>query len=83
VSSEFKVAFVGYRDKCDGTERISYIDFTTDLSAVRSYILKQRATGGGDEAEDVIEGLKQGLNLHFTGGLLCSYLIGDAPCHGR
>lgn len=58
-------------------------DFTTNIDEIKTFIGKQVATGGGDEAEDVIYALENGLKLSFSKGLICSYFIGDAPCHGK
>lgn len=44
------------------------------------------AKGGGDEAEDVSGALELALNLDFSKhpeSILCTYLVCDAPTHGR
>jgi hypothetical protein len=48
-----RVAFVGYRDHCDGLQRLAVLRLTTDLSAFHKIICEQRPTGGGDGPEDV------------------------------
>ena len=47
-----RVSFVGYRDFGD-REQYSTMDFTENLDAVKDYISKQNAEGGGDMPEDV------------------------------
>jgi hypothetical protein len=47
------VAFVGYRDHCDGPQRLAVLRLTTDLSAFDKIICEQKPTGGGDGPEDI------------------------------
>jgi hypothetical protein len=41
------------------------------------------AEGGGDATENVIGALEKGLELNFTGGILNTFFIADAPSHGK
>ena len=80
----FRAAFIGYRDFCDKKERISKIDFDEDMHKVKNFIKNQKATGGGDAAEDVIGALEESFKLSYNPQtLLCSFFICDAPCHGK
>jgi hypothetical protein len=47
-------------------------------------ISRQRASGGGDLAEDVIGAFNEGkcFNYHLS-HTLCLFLITDAPSHGK
>jgi hypothetical protein len=68
----FKVAFIAYRDLCDGANNIKAMDFTSEIDKVISFIQSQTATGGGDEAEDVLGALEKGLTLNYSdNSLLC------------
>jgi len=79
-----RFAFVGYRDHCDGADRLVSVDFVDEIkgSAFESTLNACPATGGGDAPEDVAGGL----NLCTQLSWLCSTRLlihfGDAPCHG-
>jgi hypothetical protein len=77
-----RVAFVGYRDFCDGDRRLTVLDFTTDLNAFKAHVEAQPATGGGDEAEDVFGGLDAAIRLTWTSASKIIVHVADAPCHG-
>lgn len=49
---QVRVCFVGYRDIKDH-DRFSLMDFSDDLAAVKNFIGRVSATGGGDDPEDV------------------------------
>lgn len=53
---KMRVAFVGYRDHCDGTNRFVKLDFTDDHSKFSNFLKDVKAFGGGDAAEDVFGG---------------------------
>jgi hypothetical protein len=48
-----RIAFVGYRDYCDGDNRLAVFPFSSSIDDFKAFVSKQVATGGGDEAEDV------------------------------
>eukprot|EP00708_Paratrimastix_pyriformis_P004571 GAFH01003467.1.p1 GENE.GAFH01003467.1~~GAFH01003467.1.p1 ORF type:complete len:303 (+),score=48.02 GAFH01003467.1:137-910(+) len=76
-----KVAFVGYRDICDGSQRFVVHDF--DEPAIIAKLMETiEAAGGGDEAEDVIGGLEKVAALNWTGDIRQLIHITDAPAHG-
>jgi hypothetical protein len=79
------VGFCGYRDHCDSNERLQVFSFTKSYSQFKRYISNEvRATGGGDEPEDVLGGLNKAVSdmdwSHTTRIILH---VGDAPPHGR
>ncbi|CAD8119766.1 unnamed protein product [Paramecium sonneborni] len=83
---QVRVAFVGYRDICDKDNKIVYWNFTKKIDEIRNFISKLEVKGGGDEAEDVVSGFEQALKLNFSHheeSILCTFLLADAPCHGR
>ena len=79
---QMRVGFVGYRDHVDGPERIVSIDLTENTSAVMSFMNSVRATGGGDECEDIFGGLERVVRLGWRNPNRILIHIGDAPQHG-
>ncbi|CAD8124927.1 unnamed protein product [Paramecium sonneborni] len=82
---QVRVAFVGYRDVCD-QDKLVFWSFTKKVEDIQNFITKLETKGGGDEAEDVVSGFEQALKLNFShhpDSLLCTFLLADAPCHGR
>jgi len=58
LSIKIQISFCGYRDHCDGDDRIQIFDFTDSYEKFKSYISKEvPAKGGGDGPEDVLGGL--------------------------
>jgi len=49
----FRVAFLAYRDHCDGGQRFEEFDFTTNVPAFETFVGGLVATGGGDGPEDI------------------------------
>ena len=80
--AQLSVAFVGYRDHCDGSDRIQMQNFTNNISSFRSFVSNVKAKGGGDEAEDVFGGLEKAGELSWTAVNRVLVHFGDAPCHG-
>ncbi|CAD8203029.1 unnamed protein product [Paramecium pentaurelia] len=83
--TQIRIAFVGYRDFKD-VKHIQYHDFTTDVDLIKQFISTLEATGGDDDAEDVAGGIQQVLKLNFSKhsqSILCTFLICDAPTHGK
>ena len=57
------VAFVGYKDHCDGRDHFEVRSFTRDLNAFRTFVRGVGASGGGDFPEDVLGGLRRAVDL--------------------
>jgi len=79
------VGFCGYRDHCDGANRLQFFNFTDSYTKFKTYLSNEvKATGGEDAPEDVLGGLDAAVNKmkwsHKTRILLH---LGDAPPHGR
>ncbi len=78
---KIRVAFVGYRDHCDGDDRIESFDFGS-VDDFESFLGEVRAMGGGDTAEDVHGGLEAAINLSWMQANKTMIHIADAPAHG-
>ena len=61
---KFPSIFVRYRDFCD-KERYKIHDFSYNHDALKKFISKTFAKGGGDVAEDMQGGLHQALQLSW------------------
>eukprot|EP01031_Cornospumella_fuschlensis_P028362 gene28362-34241_t len=84
MSVDFRIAIVGYRDHGD-KERLVTLEFTQDMEEVIEFLNRQKAEGGGDEAEDVLGGMHVVAfrdNWWREGAQRVVYHIADAPCHG-
>jgi len=80
--TDFKVAFVGYRDHGD-RERFITVPFTT-VDDLLGSIQHVHAEGGDDIAEDVGGGMNMARELNWADADLRSvFHIADAPAHGR
>eukprot|EP01006_Ploeotia_vitrea_P030947 TRINITY_DN63263_c1_g2_i1.p1 TRINITY_DN63263_c1_g2~~TRINITY_DN63263_c1_g2_i1.p1 ORF type:complete len:681 (+),score=10.69 TRINITY_DN63263_c1_g2_i1:82-2124(+) len=77
-----RLAFVGYRDHCDGDRRLAVERFTDDLSVFKNKVAEQKADGGGDAPEDVFGALKVASDMEWRSATRILYHICDAPCHG-
>ena len=53
------------------------------MEKLRDCIARSKATGGGDEPEDVAGGLKKMLSLSWKGDTRIIIHIADAPAHGE
>ena len=78
-----RIAFVGYRDFCDGPRQYAVHDFTTNIDKIRKFIDSQPATGGGDMPEDVVGGYKKMCELPWKAETRIAFHICDAPAHGK
>lgn len=78
----FSVAFVGYRDHCDGAARIVVLDLTTSILEFQSFMGTVTATGGGDAPEDVFGGIEEVTKLTWSKQTRILFHIADSPCHG-
>lgn len=79
----YRVAFIGYKDHCDGTQRVNVLAFTEDLSEFTAYVNKMVPCGGCGETADVFGAIEEVGMLQYKGATRVLYHIGDAPCHGR
>ena len=77
-----RVAFVGYRDHCDGPMRIETFQFSEDTDKFVSFLSGVKATGGGDAPEDVLGGLEAAVNLAWSSASKVIFHVGDSPQHG-
>ena len=79
---DFSVAFVGYRDHCDGDNRTVVLNFTTSIIEFQSFMGTVTATGGGDAPEDVFGGIEEVTKLSWSKQTRILFHIADSPCHG-
>jgi hypothetical protein len=79
--ADIRIAAVSYKDHHDHNPD-SFLDFTTSLDAVQSFISRLTASGGGDTPEDVLGGVQRALNLSWRQRTRCIIHIADAPAHG-
>jgi hypothetical protein len=83
AGSEFRLAFIGYRDHGDQDQIVS-VPFTTDIAAVQARIRAMSAAGGNDTPEDVAGGLHAALQLAWNASATSIVLfVADAPAHGK
>jgi hypothetical protein len=80
--AEIRFAVVGYKDHGD-TPNIQFLDFTSNVDRVHAFLNSLVATGGNDEPEDVLGGLRQALNASWKQQTRCIVHIADAPPHGH
>ena len=83
--SKIRISFIGYRDFIDEKEVRKYdnIEFTENLEEFNNFLSKLDCSGGGDEPEDVVGALQQGLNMIWESNAKYAVLVADAPCHGK
>ena len=81
--NEIQLGFVGYRDHCDGMQRIEKFEFSEDVDRFKDFVGSLAATGGGDTPEDVLGGLEATLSLGWSNPSRIIVHIGDAPQHGE
>ena len=83
--SKIRISFIGYRDFIDEKEVRKYdnIEFTENLEEFNDFLSKLDCSGGGDEPEDVVGALQQGLNMKWESNAKYAVLVADAPCHGK
>eukprot|EP01022_Parablepharisma_sp_SALTPOND_P015155 TRINITY_DN2117_c0_g1_i1.p1 TRINITY_DN2117_c0_g1~~TRINITY_DN2117_c0_g1_i1.p1 ORF type:complete len:275 (-),score=26.05 TRINITY_DN2117_c0_g1_i1:97-921(-) len=76
--------FIGYRDHCDD-KLIEFLDLTGDVEQVTKFIDKLSPTGGGDEAEAVVDGLEYAAHKVTWREDAMRQLVHilDAPPHGK
>ena len=83
--TKIRVSFVGYYDFEDRNQKRKYesMDFTEDIKSFKSFLEKLDCFGGGDEPEDLVGGLRVGLNMNWISNAKYAILVCDAPCHGK
>lgn len=64
-------------------KQIEKNDWTSDVHAVRRFVAKIVANGGGDFAEEVHTALAEVLKLRWTADIRLLMHFADAPAHGR
>ena len=57
-------------------------EFDGSISGFERFLSSVRASGGGDQCEDVIGGLAKASEMTFSFANKVLFLCGDAPCHG-
>jgi hypothetical protein len=78
---ELRVSVVVYRD-FDCSPSTEMLPFTESITTFESFLGGIRATGGGDEAEDVASGLRLVAELPWKHSTRVLFHIADAPSHG-
>mmetsp|Transcript_40793 Transcript_40793/g.93901 ORF Transcript_40793/g.93901 Transcript_40793/m.93901 type:complete len:492 (+) Transcript_40793:253-1728(+) len=78
---KFRLSVVAYRDVND-SKRFEVHDFNSDIAACEVFLGGVIATGGGDQCEDVVGGLKVAADLEWKLMNRVLLLAADAPCHG-
>jgi uncharacterized C2H2 Zn-finger protein len=79
------LAFIGYKDHCDGIDHFESLPFTKNVEAFIKFVDNNvRASGGGDTPEDVNGGLKKAVYLPWpdNSGTRIIFHVADAPPHG-
>ncbi|CAB4446876.1 unnamed protein product [Rhizophagus irregularis] len=79
-----RVGFCGYRDHCDGPNRLQIFDFTNSCDEFKDCLSDISATGGGDAPEDVLGGLNAAVTrITWRNPTRVLLHICDCPPHGR
>ncbi len=76
-----RVGFVGYRDYDDNIHPVVH-PFTTEVGKIKTFLQNLKATGGGDQCEDVLTGLEEALKLEWSATAKVLYLLSQTPHHG-
>ncbi|CAG8520005.1 17860_t:CDS:1 [Funneliformis caledonium] len=83
-SIKIRVGFCGYRDYCDGADRLLIFPFTDSCMNLENDLSTVLAMGGGDIPEDVLGGLDAAVNqMTWQNKIRVLFHVGDAPPHGR
>ncbi len=77
-----RLAFVAYRDLCDGNNQFEVMDFDSSIPHFEDFLTNLKATGGGDAAEDIVGAIKKANSLSWSQPTRVAFLIADYPCHG-
>ncbi|KAK3645422.1 hypothetical protein LTR56_009149 [Elasticomyces elasticus] len=79
--AQVRISVVSYKDH-DDHPHIQFLNFTTSVDAVQSFLETVRADGGDDLPEDVLGGIHQAITADWKLQTRCLVHIGDAPPHG-
>jgi hypothetical protein len=81
----FSCGAIFYRDKIDSpSDENTFFPLTDNMETLRSQIESVRASGGGDEAEDWVEGYRLATNnIAWREGTRLIIHIADAGAHGK
>jgi hypothetical protein len=71
---------VAYRDHCDGPLRIEALPCQPSVSAFAAFLDRIKATGGGDEPEDVLGGIEEAVRLVGFPAGLCTLIRKSNSC---
>lgn len=88
VKKDSRFAFIGYKDHDSSNNTTNPVtttfSFARDPQMMLNFIDQLPIGGGGDEAEAVVDGLKDALNLKWRGPSVekAIVLFLDAPAHG-
>lgn len=68
-----------------GENHFEVLPFTKSIAEFKAFVVKIRATGGGDAPEDVLGGLHKAISLSWPerSGTRIIFHLGDAPPHGK
>ena len=66
-----RASFVGYRDHSDGPLRVTVLPFSDRVDTFKSFVSSVKATGGGDQCEDIFGGLE----VYLTCGFRLYYIV--------
>jgi hypothetical protein len=79
-----RIGFCGYRDHCDGSDRLVIFDFTNTPEEFKNRLSGVSAKGGGDTPEDVLGGLNAAVTrMTWRNDTRVLLHVGDCPPHGR
>jgi len=80
-----RFAFVGYKDHCDGADRVVRADFVEKIpgSPFELTVAQVQASGGGDGPEDIAGGLEEATQCSWRSSTRLLIHFADAPCHGN
>jgi hypothetical protein len=77
-----RLAMIAYRDVGD-SNRFEVLDFVSSVDVFTTFLNKIRAVGGADAPEDIAGAIQQANRLGWSQPSRVTFLIADAPCHGR
>jgi len=81
-NTHVRLGVVAYRDYEDDVVSEAF-GFTSDVGAFQKYLHKLQATGGDDDAEDVLTGWEEACGMDWQSDARMIVHFADAPCHGR
>jgi len=83
--AKIRLSFIGYRDFDNKEDKRDYeiINFTENIDDFILKMKKLECYGGGDQPEDIVGALNEGLKLEWKSNAKYVVLVCDAPCHGK